>query len=347
MALSAQGRPIALAQLANRTILVFMPPEWLLGLFLQLHIPVYMNLTPVLMPSGAPRPLTADYIDRVHQLAPAGVDGGFYVPDLLKQLVKTPAHLEHMRALPLKAVYFGGAALDKHAGDVLAQFATVQPFMGATEVGPFPLLASPPDDDGDWDWYKLDPEHYSGVRMRPYQDGLCEMVVERLPGEEDAQMVFKLFPELGDTYHTKDLFSEHPTKKGRWRCAGRTDDFVKLANMTKFNAGHVESLIDRHPLVRDSVVGGDGRKKPFVLVQLKDEGAEGEREKALEEIWPVFEEANGHIADDIQLRKELVLFATPDKPFRKAGKGTINRRLTLADYEDEVRGMYEKAGGET
>ncbi|GME44441.1 uncharacterized protein K452DRAFT_300824 [Neofusicoccum parvum] len=344
-ALISQGRQLALASLARRKILAFMPPEWIVGLLLQLHMPVYMDLIPVLLPITAPRPLTADYVDRVHQLAPRDVDSGFYVPDLLKQLVKTPSHVAHMQHL--STIFFGGAALDKSAGDALAAFAVVQPVMGATEIGAMPLLATDPADRcEDWDWYGFDLAHYSGVRMRPYADDLHEMVIERVPGEREVQIIFNVLPPGEQEYHTKDLFREHAAKKGRWKFAGRTDDFVKLASMTKFSAGHVEVLLDRHPLVRDTVVGGDGRKEPFVLVQLQESEGQRAREEVLADIWPVFEEANALIAEEIRLRKEMVLFATPDRPFRKAGKGTINRRATVADYEDEIRRMYERVGSE-
>lgn len=344
-ALISQGRQLALASLARRKILAFMPPEWIVGLLLQLHMPVYMDLIPVLLPTTAPRPLTADYVDRVHQLAPRDVDSGFYVPDLLKQLVKTPSHVAHMQHL--STIFFGGAALDKSAGDALAAFAVVQPVMGATEIGAMPLLATDPADRcEDWDWYGFDLAHYSGVRMRPYADDLHEMVIERVPGEREVQIIFNVLPPGEQEYHTKDLFREHAAKKGRWKFAGRTDDFVKLASMTKFSAGHVEVLLDRHPLVRDTVVGGDGRKEPFVLVQLQESEGQRAREEVLADIWPVFEEANALVAEEIRLRKEMVLFATPDRPFRKAGKGTINRRATLADYEDEIRRMYERVGSE-
>ncbi|KAF2138742.1 uncharacterized protein K452DRAFT_300824 [Aplosporella prunicola CBS 121167] len=339
MAENIGGLRSAWMLMARRKIIATMPPEWIAGLLMVLHFPLLIDVVPVLLPVGAPHPLTAKYIDIVHRITPRDVHGGFYVPDLLKQIAKSPEYVDNMRHLQLVA--YGGAPLDKTVGDVFAAFLKVQPVMGSTEVGGFPLLEA---DDKDWEYYHLDLDHPSGTRMRPYAGNLCEMVIEKQPGWEDFQNIFKLYPEI-DVYHTKDLFREHETKKGLWIFSGRTDDFVKLSNLTKFNASHVEVVIDRHPLVRDAIMGGEGRSRPFCLIQTK-EGMDGECNAVLEEIWPAFEEANKHSAKDIQLTKEMILLAKPEKPIRKAGKGTINRRATLADYEDEVRELYERVGDE-
>ncbi|KAF2087957.1 acetyl-CoA synthetase-like protein, partial [Saccharata proteae CBS 121410] len=342
-AVAPEGKKLAWTLLAQKKIIVTMPPEWIAGLLLTLHFPVYLDTIPILLPTDAPTPLTAEYMDTVHRMLP-DADGGVYVPDLLKQLAKHPAYVNNMRHLKMAA--YAGAALDKAVGDLLHSFLKVQPLMGTTEVGGFPLLESDPVH---WDHLRFDVEHPSGARVVPHEeDGMFELVIQRLRGQDDFQPIFRLeHGKDSDVYHTRDLFEEHPDEKGVWLFVGRTDDFVKLSNLTKFNAGHVEDIINRHPLIREAVMGGDGRKRPFVLVQLVgdvDAGGfrdEREREKMVEAIWPAFEEVNKLVAEDISLRKELVLFTRPERPVVKVGnKGTINRRATLEAYKAEVERIY-------
>jgi hypothetical protein len=53
---------------------------------------------------AAPLPMTAEYMNRIHTIASA--DGGIYVPSVLKELAKTPSHIENMKSL--RFVAFGG-----------------------------------------------------------------------------------------------------------------------------------------------------------------------------------------------------------------------------------------------
>ncbi len=77
------------------------------------------------------------------------------------------------------------------------------------------------------------------------------------PAKADSQLVFRAFLEL-DLYHTKDLWWEHPTKKGLWEMCGHTGDFVKMSSLIKFNGSDFERYLLRSPLVKAAVVGGEG-----------------------------------------------------------------------------------------
>jgi hypothetical protein len=48
--------------------------------------------------------MTAEYMNRIHTIASA--DGGIYVLSVLKELAKTPSHIENMKSL--RFVAFGG-----------------------------------------------------------------------------------------------------------------------------------------------------------------------------------------------------------------------------------------------
>lgn len=89
------------------------------------------------------------------------------------------------------------------------------------------------------------------------------------------QQIFLLYPEL-DRFETNDLWIEHPTRKGLWRIVGRIDDYVCLAHGDSLYASTLEKEIEQHELVKAALIGGHGRPKPMVLLELLSE-TQGER----------------------------------------------------------------------
>ena len=317
-------------------IIAPMPPSWILGLFFYIHIPLDLESIPIFLPSDAPQPMTSEYIDRVHTSVHS--DGGIYVPSVLKELARNSNYLDHMKHMSW--VGFGGAPLDRETGDIFASFLRVQPAMGSTEVGSYGILTSEPED---WMYYKFDPK--MGFRFDHYQDDLYESVIVRHKDPEKAgtQIVFHVFPDL-NIYHTNDVWREHPRKKGLWQMCGRTDDFVKLASLTKFNATHIEGILLTSPIVKAAVMGGEGRKVPFLLVELADEMAG--TSSTLDVLWPLIEEANKNISFEIRLKREMIIFATKGKSLKRVlGKGTTNRRATVEDYAEEIERLYQRNEG--
>ena len=97
-------------------------------------------------------------------------------------------------------------------------------------------------------------------------------------------------------------------------------------------------------MVKAVVMGGEGRKVPFLLVELVDEGLS--EKEALDALWPAIEKTNKEISSDIRLKREMVMFAQPGKPLKRVlGKGTTNRRATTEDYADEIEELYQRNGG--
>jgi acyl-coenzyme A synthetase/AMP-(fatty) acid ligase len=323
------------AELLFRSIkfIVPMPPSWIAGFYSYAPLPFRCDAIPILLPVTAPQPMTPEYIDQVHTSVNA--EAGIYIPAVLKELARKPEYVDHMRHM--KWVGFVGAPLDQETGNVFTSFLRVQPLMGSTEVGGYGLLLSEQDE---WMYYNFGIAPETGFRFLPYQDDLYESVVVRHtdPIKFGTQVIFHVFPDL-DVYHTKDVWREHPTKKGLWLMCGRTDDFVKLANLTKFNATHIEATLLTNPMVQAIVVGGEGRKTPFLLIELADE--EMDENEALGALWPLIEERNKEVSWEIRLKREMVMFAKKGKPLKKVGaKGTTNRRATIEGYAKEIEELY-------
>jgi len=66
------------------------------------------------------------------------------------------------------------------------------------------------------------------------------------------------------------------------------------------------------------------------------------RDEVLDKIWPAIEEANKIITEEARLSRDLVLIASPDKPFQRTLKGTLSRRAVLAMYEAEIDELYKR-----
>jgi hypothetical protein len=206
--------------------------------------------------------------------------------------------------------------------------------MGSSEIGNYSLSEA---DQEDWQYYRFQDD--SGFVFEEFDndEGLFELVLERHPDPEKKQNIFCVFPDLQE-YRSRDLWKKHESKEGLWLYHGRADDFVKLGSLTKFWATHVESLLEREPCVRGVIMAGDEREKTFLLVQMDESAVEADFQLILSKVV----EINKDLAEEIRIDKDLVLFTNKEKPMKRTGKLTVKRRETLAEYKEEIEGLYRK-----
>ncbi|KAI7780792.1 hypothetical protein LA080_015583 [Diaporthe eres] len=184
-----------------------------------------------------------------------------------------------------------------------------------------------------------------GHKMEEVEPGLFELVYPNTELTRRCQLHFHSYPELSE-YRTKDLFSPVPGKDGWWTYRGRTDNWVIMSNALKMDPTDIESTVGSHPDVRGVLVAGDRRYRLCLLVELKGDAipaTDAEREEALDKVWPFIEEANKSSSKFGRIPRELVFFTTREKPFLRASKGTIQRRLAIEDHADEINELYAKA----
>ncbi len=183
--------------------------------------------------------------------------------------------------------------------------------------------------------------------MEPRGADLYEFVLHRKDQLKDWQWVFMAYPDLGDTYATNDLWSKHPSKADLWCCAGRTDDVIILSHGECLYPGAIELGLHEDPRIQSAVVGGASRKHPFVILELTGDKilrTENERQEAMDRIWPAVERVNKMASEYVSLKRELVIFSSPDKPVKRVAKITVVRKQVLIEYEKEVDAAYERAG---
>ena len=68
-----------------------------------------------------------------------------------------------------------------------------------------------------------------------------------------------------------------------------------------------------------------------------------ERQVLIESVWINVQQANKETVAHGQIDKDHIMIANPDKPFPRAGKGTIQRAATVKLYRDEIDQFYDKA----
>lgn len=184
-----------------------------------------------------------------------------------------------------------------------------------------------------------------GQRMEEVFPGLYELVFPKTEAIDRLYSFFRSYPDLEGEYRTKDLFAPVPGQPGWWRFRGRTDNWVAMANGYKMDPSDFEGVLGSHPDVKGVIVGGSHRFRLCLLVELQDHlvpSTDEEYHNALETLWPKIHEANQSSPKFGQIPRELVLFTTKSKPFLRAGKGTIQRQLTLQAYEAEIDALYER-----
>lgn len=307
------------------------PPQWLGGIWGHMFAPLFYDGIPVWPPVDhdalSPVPVVMEMLERVQP------DGAFFVPSMARDLCQQPAALALVERL--KFLVYGGAPLDGWVGDLLcARGVPLVVGVGSTECGLWPLrtLADPRD----WRYYHLDPR--LGYRLEHHRDDLYEVVLDKKAECRRYQGVFALFPGL-DVWHTNDLYTPHPTKPGLLRYRGRKDDLVKLIWLTKVRAGDMESALVCDARISNAMVGGEGKPTPFVILQLAEDNVEKRLDE--EEIWTIVRTLNEKHSAEIHIPRQNILVAAMERPLRRLGKGTLDRRGILADYEDEISKLYD------
>lgn len=180
--------------------------------------------------------------------------------------------------------------------------------------------------------------------MRPYDanTGTFELVILADESTRDAAPVFHNLPGE-DPFYTKDLFTQHPTKPNLYKYYGRKDDILVLANGEKVNPIPLEQFVQADASLKGVLLTGNGRTQPVLIVEPKDALDEPGRTQLLEKLWPRIEQANSHVAGPGRVSRGMVICATPEKPFARTGKGTVVRKLTQDDYQEDIDRLYTQS----
>lgn len=303
------------------------PPFHTAGISMLLMCSIYYEYTCVL----GPFPPTGETANAVHVHGNIGTS--VLPPSVLVEIAKVPEHLENLSKLSVIAV--GGGSTPADVGTAVSQRTKLINCLGSTETG---IIPNQLPETADSSYISISP--ICGAEFRPAAGDLYEMVFVRKPQLEKYQAIFATFPELQE-WPTKDLFARHPTEENAWLSKGRLDDILVLTTGEKLNPIAMEDAIGGHLSIRGVLVVGMGRTQTSLLLEASVPPATTEeKERLLEDLWPVVEKANASCAAFGRVHRDMIIIASLDKPFLRAGKGTIQRQLTIESYQSELDELY-------
>lgn len=291
-------------------------------------------LRTVLVLSPANKPLTAPTADQVLRFAE--VVGFVAPPIIIKALCQQTEMFERLKKL--KFVQWAGAPLDEITGNMLCHHVQMSPAFGTTECGPYVTRLC--EDPTDWKYYWF--RQGQGIDFVPLSSSSYELIFRR-GSDARWQQIFLLFPEL-EEYRTKDTFQRHATKDYLWLYSGRTDDVVMLANGKGLSALDMEIAIMCHSAVQCAIVGGDGRSRPFLILELNPDIVEqmDNKNDMLSKARSAIDSANQLCPDFAKISDDFIIFVRPGKPVLKSMKDSALRRETLVLYSDDINALYSR-----
>lgn len=292
----------------------------------------FIHTVIVLGPSSPPSPHTTQAIIQYGK-----VEGAMLPPSLIEGLCSTPTGLSSLQNLEF--IQYIGAPLSKNTGNKLSSHVRLAPSIGSTEAGGY--FVELRNDVEDWEYITFQPK--AGAIFEHRYAGLHELVFVRHPKDQSMQSIFLVHPDK-DRFETKDLWTEHPDRKGLWKISGRTDDYVYLKCGEGLHASTLEPVIESHELVKAALIGGHGRASPVLLIELTDNAHvdpkdDTDRLAFIGSLEPYLTRASAPCHPAVRLSKDLILFAKPDKPFKRTIKDTIARAQTLKLYEKEIEDL--------
>ncbi|TFK82377.1 acetyl-CoA synthetase-like protein [Polyporus arcularius HHB13444] len=260
-------------------------------------------------------------------------------PAFLESWSRDPEKVSYMKRM--KAIIFGGAPLNKEIGDTLASDGIrLYSLYGSTELGAIAkfFLAEP---GMDWEYFPFFPP--LKTKLVDAGDGTYELIA--LSDPKVPLPVVNAKVDGVDAYATSDLLQPHPTRPGFWKYHGRLDDQINLSNGEKTNPGPLETIINSDPHVHACLIFGQGKFQNGVLIEPKEEYKfDPENSTKLEEfrnkIWRTIERANEFAPQHSRIFKEMILVATPSKPFTYNIKGYPRRNIILKEYHDDIEALY-------
>ena len=305
------------------------PPFHLAGFFNKVVVPLYTTAIPVFGPPLRPPsgPLVADI------MLQQKIRGCILPPSVVEQLLQEPNGLDYFKQLDI--VCYAGGPLSQATGDTINRVTTICQFYGSTEVGQIRQLVPRPED---WSYMEFHPK--TRLEFQPSDDDAFELIVFADATTEASVALNHNYPGV-EEWHTKDLFKPHPTKENLWRFHGRRDDILVLSNGEKLNPVPMESQLQGLPMVNGALVTGQNRFQPALLIEMNNPRSKNEDE-LIDQLWPALESTNNNVPGHGRITRSMILLARNDKPFIRAGKGTIVRKLTENAYAEEIEDLYSR-----
>ncbi|EED20986.1 NRPS-like enzyme, putative [Talaromyces stipitatus ATCC 10500] len=302
------------------------PPFHMAGFLNNIMVPIFTNTIPIFGP--ATRLPSGGLVAQV--LRCLNVKGCFLPPMTVADLYNEPDGPELLKSLDI--LCYAGGPLPESIGNELIQHVALCQFFGSTETGQirqlFPLKE-------DWQYIEFHPSE--NIELQKAGENTFELVIHASDETENFSLLNHNFPGVRE-YRTKDLFLPHPNKPGLWKFYSRRDDIIVLATGEKLNPVPLELGVQAIPGVAGALVAGESQARVALLVELQPDHNLGPNPE--DTLWPSIRHLNSDIAGPGRVSRSMIFIAKDDKPFIRAGKGTVVRKLTLEAYQEELNNLF-------
>ncbi|KAI1445617.1 putative NRPS-like enzyme [Annulohypoxylon stygium] len=263
------------------------------------------------------------------------------VPSVVAELAQNPELLAYC-ATQLELILYIGGDLPQTIGERVAEKIRLRCQWGASEVG-IPQQLITVETLSDWHYISFHP--CTGAVFDEVTEGTYELVIRRDEALSEMQPSFSIRgQEKLEEYRTKDLFERHPTVANAWRWRARADDIIVFLNGEKTNPISMEQhVVARNPELSGVLVIGAQRFQAALLIEPIAQPTPlttAEQAALIERIWPSVEEANKAAPAHACIEKTMILVTAADRPLIRAGKGTIQRAASLAQYVADIDKLY-------
>ncbi|KAK0193507.1 NRPS-like enzyme [Armillaria mellea] len=258
------------------------------------------------------------------------------------------------------AVTYGGGPLEKDAGDTLvANGIFLICLYGLTECGVSAVFPKSIPTGG-WEWITAG-SNVNVVFVPTDEKDIYRLHIKEGPHHSPA--VFNTEIEGVLAFDTKDLVQIHLSNRKLFKICGRADDQIMHSTGEKTNPGPIEAGLAADKRVAAALMFGRSKFQPGVLILPSPEEAfdPSDTTSLVEyrsKIWLVvvflslttaelevdrdtIMKVNGQAPQQSRIYKEMILVATPSKPFEFTAKGTVRRKAVLKAYDQEIEDLYK------
>ncbi|KUJ17080.1 putative NRPS-like enzyme [Mollisia scopiformis] len=283
------------------------PPFHIAGFMTKVMVPLYNLTAPIPGPPlRPPSGSLAAEMIRLHKPR-----GAVIPPSIVEQLYHEHGGADLFKQLDV--LLYAGGPLPQVVGDEISKHTTLCQFYGSTEM------------------------------LQPAGESMFELVVFADKDLERTSSLYHNYPDVRE-WRTKDLFKPHPSKPDLWKFHARRDDILVFSSGEKLNPIPMESSITAVLGVRGALVVGQGYSHAALLVELGQDVASSS--DLPQDLWPAVEKANTLLPGHGRIAKSMIIITDASKPFVRAGKGTVVRRLTEELFAEEIQKVYGSASTE-
>lgn len=193
--------------------------------------------------------------------------------------------------------------------------------------------------DDSWNYIRVYANIRQYLHMSPVGDDLYEFVY--LKGHP-ALSTSNSDDPLPGSWHSKDVFTPHPSISDVWKYVTRVDDRVTLVNGEKVLPLPIEGRMREDPLIREAVVVGIDQSIPGLLVFRAEGADEMPDDTYLNKIWSSVVEANSHAEAFSQITREMIKLLPSDIAYPQTDKGSIIRAQVYTRFEKQIKELYAR-----